>query len=181
MERFPPHTKKHRRKRSKARSELGSIEGEADPVVLRPTESTPDLGIGASILPAPTPLTSRSHESNGAQVNLPWLIHLTTHFSHNTDPTLVSDQTPSIHRRDKGNQPESSDRAVDPKAVSENKPNWKSTAYATTKLAINIVKESSDAFPPLKSVLGGLSAILDHCDVCHISLVSPQPLCSQPS
>ena len=39
------------------------------------------------------------------------------------------------------------------------------TTYATTKLAINLVKESSDVFPPLKSVVGGLSAILDHCEV----------------
>ena len=37
--------------------------------------------------------------------------------------------------------------------------------YNTAKLTINLVKESADTFPPLKSVAGGLSAILDHCDV----------------
>ena len=61
--------------------------------------------------------------------------------------------------------PEIPDDTVDPEVVPESKPGWKSTAYTTTKLAINLVKESSDIFPPLKSVAGGLSAILDHCDV----------------
>ena len=51
--------------------------------------------------------------------------------------------------------------------------NWGSTAYATTKLAINLVKESADVFPPLKSVAGGLSAILDHCDVRFTSHTTP--------
>ena len=174
---FLPVPKRHRRKRSKARSEVGSNEDGAGQVALRPTESTPDLGIGASILPVPTPLTSRSHVPKGARMRSPRLIHLTTHFSHNTDPTLASDQTQSIPGRDGGNQPKSSDHTVDPKAVPENKTNWKSTAYATTKLAINIAKESSDAFPPLKSVLGGLSAILDHCDVYYAPPISPCPLC----
>jgi hypothetical protein len=59
----------------------------------------------------------------------------------------------------------SSNYIVDPTAAYEKKQSWKSTAYATTKLAINMVKESSDVFPPLKSVVGGLSAILQHCDV----------------
>ena len=64
---------------------------------------------------------------------------------------------------------------VDPRVVPESKSDWKSTAYATTKLAINLVKESSDAFPPLKSVAGGLSAILDHCDVRLISFGLRRP------
>ena len=51
------------------------------------------------------------------------------------------------------------------KPSSENVSNWESTAYSTIKLAMNLVKESADVFPPLKSVVGGLSAILDHCDV----------------
>jgi hypothetical protein len=66
-------------------------------------------------------------------------------------------------------QKSSDDKSTDPSAAHENEPNWKSTAYSTTKLAINLVRESSDAFPPLKSVVGGLSAILDHCDVQPIS------------
>ena len=42
-----------------------------------------------------------------------------------------------------------------------------------TKLAINLVKESADAFHSLKSVVGSLSAILDHCDVRFTFLIAP--------
>jgi len=55
--------------------------------------------------------------------------------------------------------------AVDPSAAYENKSNWKSTAYASAKVVIDVVKESSDVFTPLKSVAGGLSAVLKHYDV----------------
>ena len=58
---------------------------------------------------------------------------------------------------------------VDPTAAYENnpghKPGRKSTLHASTRLAIDVLKESSDAFAPLKSVAGGLSAIIKHCDV----------------
>ena len=50
---------------------------------------------------------------------------------------------------------------------------WGPTAYSTTKLTINVVKEVADAFPPLKAVAGGLSVILDHCDVRYISHTTP--------
>jgi len=75
----------------------------------------------------------------------------------------------SIPGRDQTALPESSTRAADPRPTPESESDWKSTAYATTKLAINLVKESSDVFPPLKSVAGGLSAILNHCEVQCIS------------
>ena len=54
----------HRRNRSKARSEIGPIEGQTDvdPVVLHPTESAPDLRAGTSILPTASP---RDQKSNG--------------------------------------------------------------------------------------------------------------------
>ena len=41
-----------------------------------------------------------------------------------------------------------------------------STAYVSAKVVIDLVKESSDVFPSLKSTASGLSAILKHCDVC---------------
>ena len=165
---FLPVPKKHRHTQSKAGNEVGSIDdrGEAGPVTLRPTESTPDLEIGSSTLSMPNPLTSRGHKINGTRMTLSWVIHLTA-ISCNIDPsTSTSDRGRPVPGKDENSQPElSSDHTTDPKAVSENKPGWGSTAYATTKLAINITKESADAFPPLKSVLGGLSAILKHCDV----------------
>ena len=52
--------------------------------------------------------------------------------------------------------------------TSENKPksNLGSTVYPSARVVVDIVKESSDVFPPLKSVMGGLTAILNHYDVC---------------
>ena len=61
---------------------------------------------------------------------------------------------------------------VDPTAAYENKPDWKSTLYASTGLVIDVVKESSDVFTPLKSVVGGLSAVLRYYDVRHVYLLN---------
>ena len=88
---------------------------------------------------------------------------------HNTDPNTNSDRILAVPGREESSPPKSSGHTTYTGAAPEKKFDWKSTAYATTKLAINLVKESSDAFPPLKSVAGGLSAILDHCEVCFIS------------
>jgi len=49
--------------------------------------------------------------------------------------------------------------------TSKGKSSWKSTASSTAKLLLRTVEKSSDAFPPLKSVAGGLCAILDNCEV----------------
>ena len=54
---------------------------------------------------------------------------------------------------------------VDPTAAYEDKPNLKSTVYASAGLAVDVLKESSDAFTPLKSVVGGLSAVRKYYDV----------------
>ena len=57
-------------------------------------------------------------------------------------------------------------QTVGPSATADkNEPNWKSTASATAKLILRTVNESSDAFPPLKSVVGGLCAILENSEV----------------
>ena len=50
-------------------------------------------------------------------------------------------------------------------AASEKKSNWKSTAYASAKLLLRGVRDSADAFGPLKSVAGGLCFILENCEV----------------
>jgi len=101
-------------------------------------------------------------------------------FSRNTDHSSFSDRFRSVFRTGQSGHPESSDH-VDKRTASENKSDWKSTTYATTKLAINLVKESSDVFPPLKSVAGGLTAILDHCEVCLIYHNLCRPRYLQPS
>ena len=89
--------------------------------------------------------------------------------SRNTDPDTGSNKNLSVLG---GSLQKSPDHTVNQKAAPESGSDWKSTAYATTKLAIDLVKETSDAFPPLKAVAAGLSAILNHCDV---SFVSPRP------
>ena len=47
----------------------------------------------------------------------------------------------------------------------ENKSNRKSTSSASAKLLLRGVRDSADAFGPLKSVAGGLCFILDNCEV----------------
>jgi len=50
-------------------------------------------------------------------------------------------------------------------STSKEKSEWKYTVSSAAKLTLRTVKEASDAFPPLKSVAGGLCAILDNCEV----------------
>ena len=61
------------------------------------------------------------------------------------------------------------DNSIDPdrretsqNAVGDSRGEWESTVSAT---AICAVRESADAFPPLKSVAGGLCSILENYDV----------------
>jgi len=49
--------------------------------------------------------------------------------------------------------------------TSKDRSDWKRTTSSAAKLFLRTVKEVSDAFPPLKSVAGGLCAILDNCEV----------------
>jgi hypothetical protein len=50
-------------------------------------------------------------------------------------------------------------------AADEKKSDWKSTASATAKLLLRGVRDSADAFGPLKAVAGGLCFILENCEV----------------
>jgi len=81
--------KKHRRARSGAKSEVGSLKDPSavDLVAPRPTESTPDLRIGTSAFPMPSPLTSHDQQSNGMQTAISWTIHLTVILSPTQTPT----------------------------------------------------------------------------------------------
>ena len=62
--------KSHRRAQSEPRNKIGPIEaqGRVGFATPRPTESTPDLRVGGSILPVPSPLAFHAQESNGMQV-----------------------------------------------------------------------------------------------------------------
>jgi hypothetical protein len=74
---------------------------------------------------------------------------------------------------------ESLTHALDPGATSENTLNQKSPVFVTPKLILCGVEESSNAYPPLKSVVRHLSVILDHCEV-QSSSPAFNPQCSQP-
>ena len=54
---------------------------------------------------------------------------------------------------------------TEPSATGRSKSKLKSLTSSTAKLLLYGVKESSDAFPPLKSVAGGLCFIMDNCEV----------------
>jgi len=91
-------------------------------------------------------------------------------YSCDTERPSFSDRLRSVFGRGQSGHPGSSDSTVDSEAVSVEKSDPGSTVYATIKLVIKLLKESSDAFPPLKSATGGLSAILNHNDARPISL-----------
>ena len=76
-------------------------------------------------------------------------------------PLLV----PNVDQREPVQLPS---HTVNPTAAYQNKPNRESTVDASAGLVIDVLKETSDACTPLKSVAGGLSAILKYYDVRHI-------------
>jgi len=70
-------------------------------------------------------------------------------------------------REQEGNEPNVGDETVEPSAApEENKPDLGSTASASAKLLLRGVRDSADAFGPLKAVAGGLCFILENCEVC---------------
>ena len=58
-------------------------------------------------------------------------------------------------------------------AADEDGSDWKATVSASAKLLLRGVRDSADAFGPLKSVAGGLCFILENCEVRYISLTTP--------
>ena len=67
-----------------------------------------------------------------------------------------------------GLNPESENVRAGP-ATDENRPDWKSTASSSARLVLRGVRDSADAFGPLRSVVGGLCFILDNCEVRYLS------------
>ena len=75
----------------------------------------------------------------------------------NVGTSAGSDHVPVILHHGKSGEPSA--------AADKTKLNWKSTASATAKLLLLGVRDSADAFAPLKSVAGGLCFILENCEV----------------
>jgi hypothetical protein len=83
------------------------------------------------------------------------MLHLTV-LSGNTDTAAPDDGPKEIHLSEN----------TEPRAATDKKKSdWKSTASATAKLILRGVRDSSDAFAPLKSAAGGLCFILENCEV----------------
>ena len=79
---------------------------------------------------------------------------------HSTDSkgtSSISAYVPATLHHDESSEPNA--------AADENKSDWKSTASASAKLVLRGVRDSADAFGPLKSVASGLCFILENCEV----------------
>ena len=76
---------------------------------------------------------------------------------HNADASVVPDHTQKESLPDDNTEPNAT--------ADEKKSSWGSTAYATAKLLLYGVRDSADAFGPLKSVAGGLCFILENYEV----------------
>jgi hypothetical protein len=80
-----------------------------------------------------------------------------------TVPSSTMDNPPDL---DCVREPaKSSIHALNPGATSEDISNRKSTASAAANAILRGVEESSDAYPPLKSVARHLCLVLDNCEV----------------
>ena len=86
----------------------------------------------------------------------PQLLYLTVRLD-NADTSAVPDHTPQDLRPDENAEPGA--------VANEKKSSWKPTAFTTAKLLLRGVRDSADAFGPLKSVAGGLCFILENCEV----------------
>ena len=77
--------------------------------------------------------------------------------SDNADTSAVPARVSEDPRPNENNEPKTT--------ADEKKSNWRSTAFATARLLLHEVRESADAFGPLKAVAGGLCFILENCEV----------------
>ena len=75
----------------------------------------------------------------------------------NTDTPAVPDHVPEDLRSNESSEPNA--------AANEKKSSWRSTASATAKSVLRGVRDTADAFGPLKSVAGVLCSILENCEV----------------
>ena len=95
----------------------------------------------------------------------PWTIRLIALFLYNADEPLVSDHPQPVLNTGQSIRVEPSKPAIQPSAVDGSESNLLSLASSGAKLFLRGVRESADAFGPLKAVAGGLCFILENCEV----------------
>lgn len=136
---------------------------EVESAVPHPTESTPNLCIGDPTPPTPGPSITRNQHSNGMQSfpddpsNRSYL--------HVVDPPSTFAQFQPDSSGNQSAHTESPSLAVEPSAVDVDKTDLKSLAFSGAKSILRGVRESADAFGPLKSIAGGLCFILENYEV----------------
>ena len=100
------------------------------------------------------PLGASGHKLDGMSTPSYLLLSLMAIPQNCVDTATITD--PSETRSDGNTQSN---------ALDEKKSNWKSTLSSTAKLLLRGVRDTADAFGPLKSVAGGLCFILENCEV----------------
>ena len=127
------------------------------------TESTPNFRTGAPTLPP----ISRDQESNGVCQAAPSqaIPLIASSLFDNSDRPSNSDAHHSVSDQTEVANPGPSSPVVEPGAMYKKKSKLKSRVVSGAKFILYGIKESADAFGPLKSVAGGLCFILDNCEV----------------
>lgn len=67
---------------------------------------------------------------------------------------------------------------ADPSATPKSKSNIGSLASSGAKFILRGIRDSADAFPPLKSAAGAMCVILDNCEVRLVFDIIPDLGCS---
>ena len=129
--------------------------------------------------PIPDPLHHVAHATNtfalatsGIPVPPQSRDQLPQHLSPPSSPVASSSHTPPT-------SPDSTQKgstAVNSPPPPATTPGFLSTAYSGTKTILEVVRESSDVFVPLKSVAGGLAAIFKQYDVSSCTVDPRTPL-----
>ena len=140
------------------------VDVEGKEVSRRHSPLGPDVEVAAGSGPSqavqqaspPLALTSIPHkpEPDSTRLYTPQLLYLIIPL-HDVDASTVPDRM--------AQDPHPNENA-EPSTTNEGS-SWKSTALATAKLLLRGVRDSADAFGPLKSVAGGLCFILENSEV----------------
>jgi len=110
------------------------------------------------VCPSPsTPSITFGGTPNGVCM---WLFRLSSliFLSENAGTSAIPHNVPKVPHLDESGGPSAT--------ADGNKLDWRSTVSSTAKLLLRGVRDSADAFGPLKSVAGGLCFILENCEVC---------------
>ena len=136
--------------------EVSQTHSRPDPDVEAAAGGGPSREIKRASSPLPVTSIAPKQEPDSTWTLSPQPLRLITSLDNADAPTV-----PDRVQRD----PHPDENAEPSTAANEKKSSWKSTALATAKLLLRGVRDSADAFGPLKSVAGGLCFILENCEV----------------